>query len=109
MDGDVDVGSIVLLEVFSSLLFILFPGDPDVIIIKVVQDPVTSTIPGVQHGVRGELNLKQITFTRRRLPSGIPGVTLSRPSDSPHLLSPGICTEEGSGKFHLRTLQTELS
>ena len=57
-DGDVHVGSTVLLEVASSLLFIFLPGDPDVLVVQVVQGPVASTVPGVQHRVRGQLNLK---------------------------------------------------
>lgn len=50
-DGDVNVGSAVLLEVASSLLFVVLPGDPHVLVVQVVQGPATSTVPGVQHGV----------------------------------------------------------
>lgn len=69
-DGDVHVGSTVLLEVASSLLFIFLPGDPDVLVVQVVQGPVASTIPGVQHRVRGQLNLKHEQSLDGRLPSG---------------------------------------
>lgn len=48
----------MLLEVLASLLFILLPGDPDLAVVQVVQGPVTSTVPGVQHRVGGKLNLK---------------------------------------------------
>lgn len=79
-DGHVDVGSAVLLQVLASLLFIVLPGDPDGIVIQVGQGPVTGTVPGVQHRVRGKLHLDtKSTFARRPSPIRTPGA----PSDSP--------------------------
>lgn len=49
----------MLLEVLAPLFFIVLPGDPGSTVFQVIQGPVSGTIPGIQHWVRGKLNLEQ--------------------------------------------------
>lgn len=49
----------MLLKVLAPLFFIVLSGDPGSTVLQVIQGPVTGTIPGIQHRVRGKLNLKQ--------------------------------------------------
>lgn len=58
-DRDVGVGGTMLLEVLAPLFFIVLPGDPGSTVFQVIQGPVTGTVPGIQHWVRGKLNLEQ--------------------------------------------------
>lgn len=115
-DGDVHVGSTVLLEVASSLLFIFLPGDPDVLVVQVVQGPVASTIPGVQHRVRGQLNLKreQSSHWMGVSHQGPRTECSARPATAPTLYPQKYTRRRApfnskTGQDYLCTLQGELS
>lgn len=56
-DGNVDVGSTVLLEVFPSLLLIVLPADPAFLTVHVLHCPVPSPVPGIQDRAGSKANL----------------------------------------------------
>lgn len=56
-DGDIDIGSTVLLEVFPSFLLIVLPAYPAFLTAQVLQCPVPSPVPGIQNGAGSKVNL----------------------------------------------------